>query len=137
MKVLDILYQEVLRARAKRKSAEEVTDQHVFPFLKAAGELLGKLHTLANKDFQPIQGITPNEKCLSNADFGSLVYLFGMFWSRVETLRQGASFGTIPGALGMTAQDVSESSESGYRALRRFARLRLVQRLHASPPTPR
>ncbi len=91
VKVLDILYQEVLRARAKRKSAEEVTDQHVFPFLKAADELLGKLHTVANKDFKPIQGITPNEKCLSNADFGSLVYLFGMFWSRVETLRQALS----------------------------------------------
>src|SRR5260370_41260193 len=112
VKVLDIIYQEVVRWRANQKSAEQVTDQHIFPLLKAADELLGKLHTLADKDFKSIQGITPDEKCLSNADFGSLVYLFGMFWSRVEALRQALSVTMANEKRGKELQDFFDCMEA-------------------------
>ena len=47
--------------------------------IKAADELFGKLHTLAEKDFKPIHDVVLDESCPQNREFASLVYLFGTF----------------------------------------------------------
>jgi len=87
VKVLDIGYQEVGRYRERGKAAKQFHDDQVIPLIKAADELFGKLHTLAEKDFKPIHGVVLDENCLQNREFASLVYLFGTFWARVEAVR--------------------------------------------------
>lgn len=63
-KGIDIGYQELTRRRALKKTTEQFADQHIHPVLETTDELVGEFHTLAIKDFKPIQGITPDEKCL-------------------------------------------------------------------------
>lgn len=87
-KIADVAYQELTRRRAQKKTTEQFVDQHVYPFLKTTDELLGKLHSLAQKDFKPIQGLAPEERNLDNSDLASLTYLFGVFWARVDKMRQ-------------------------------------------------
>jgi hypothetical protein len=88
VKLLDIAYQEYRRRKAQSQTAEQFVDQHLDPLLKAADELVGKLRALAEGDFKSIHRITPDEKCLSNHDFGSLIFLFSRFWAQVEIIRQ-------------------------------------------------
>lgn len=87
VKVLDIGYLEVNRWRERKKATKQFHDDQVVPLIKAADELFGKLHTLAEKDFKPIHGVVLDETCLHNREFASLVYLFGTFWARVEAVR--------------------------------------------------
>jgi hypothetical protein len=87
VKVLDIAYQEFRHRKARSLTAEEFVDQHLGPLLKTADELVGKLRSLAEVDFKPVHRVEPDEKCLSNHEFASLLYLFGRFWARVELVR--------------------------------------------------
>lgn len=113
VKFADIGYQEITRRRAQKKTTEQFVDQHVYPFLKTTDELVGKLHTLALKDFKPIQGIVPDEKCLANNEFASLVYLFGIFWARVEKMRQeGLSVSMSADTRGQRLQSFFDCLES-------------------------
>jgi hypothetical protein len=88
VKAIDIIYQEIRRRLDKRQSAGKFVDEHLDPLLKAADELVGKLHSLATSDFKAVcrrdLGVSP----LTNSDFGSLLYLFSRFWARIEIIRQ-------------------------------------------------
>lgn len=113
VKAADVAYQELTRRRAQKKTTEQFVDQHVYPFLKTTDELVGKLHTLAQKDFKPIQGITPDERSLDNSDFASLTYLFGMFWARVEKMRhEGLSVSMAADKRGQQLQSFFDCLES-------------------------
>jgi hypothetical protein len=61
------------------------------PLLKAADEVVGKLHSLAIEDFKNFgeQAIALNP--ISDKDFGGLIYLFGRFWAQIEIMRQDGS----------------------------------------------
>lgn len=112
-KAIDIGYQEITRRRTQKKTTEQFVDQHVYPFLKTTDELVGKLHTLALKDFKPVQDVVPDGKCLANNEFASLVYLFGMFWARVEKMRQeGMSVSMAADSRGQELQAFFDCLES-------------------------
>jgi hypothetical protein len=87
VKLLDIAYQEFRHRKTRSLTAEEFVDQHLGPLLKTADELVGKLRSLAEVDFKPIHRVEPDENCLSNHEFSSLLYLFGRFWARIELVR--------------------------------------------------
>ncbi|TAK87235.1 MAG: hypothetical protein EPO20_05380 [Betaproteobacteria bacterium] len=92
VKGLDIAYQELRHRSDRKRTAKEFVDKHLDPLLKATDELVGKLRSLAETDFSDIHHANPNAANLSSSDFGSLVYLFGTFWTHVELLRrQGLS----------------------------------------------
>lgn len=88
VKAIEIVYQEIRRRQDKTQTAGKFVDEHLDPLLKAADELVGKLHSLATSDFKALcrRDLTLNP--LTNNDFGSLLYLFGRFWARIEIIRQ-------------------------------------------------
>lgn len=88
VKAVDIIYQEVTRRREKTQSATKFIDEHLDPLLKVADELVGKLHSLASEDFKTLAGRKLNLTALTDADFGSLLYLFSRFWAEIEIIRQ-------------------------------------------------
>jgi len=87
VKVADILYQEFRRRKDKTSSATKFVDEHLDPLLKSADEVVGKLHSLATEDFKSLAdkelALTP----VADHDFGSLLYLFGRLWARIEILK--------------------------------------------------
>jgi hypothetical protein len=58
------------------------------PLLKAADEVVGKLHSLALNDFKTLAGREMSLNPVTDNDFGSLLYLFSRFWARIEILKQ-------------------------------------------------
>ena len=88
VKVVDIIYQEVRRRSEKTQSAARFVDEHLDPLLKAADEVVGKLHSLALEDFKTIAGRKLNLSPMTDSDFGGLLYLFSRFWARIEIFRQ-------------------------------------------------
>jgi hypothetical protein len=122
VKLLDIAYQEFRQWKSQSKSAEQFVDQHLDPLLKSADELVGKLRSLAESDFKPIHRVTPDDKCLSNADFGSLVFLFGRFWAQVEIIRhEGMSVAMAKDKRGSQLQSFFDCLES--------RRVRIIDRI--------
>jgi len=88
VKVVDIIYQEVRRRLDQTESVTKFVDGHLDPLLKAADEVVGKLHSLATEDFKPLANRQLNLNHISDNDFGSLLYLFSRFWARIEIIRQ-------------------------------------------------
>lgn len=88
VKVVDIIYQEVRRRLDRTESVTKFLDGHLDPLLKAADEVVGKLHSLATEDFKSLAGRQLNLNSISDNDFGSLLYLFSRFWARIEIIRQ-------------------------------------------------
>jgi hypothetical protein len=122
VKLLDIAYQEYTRRKSQSRSAEQFVDQHLDPLLKSADELVGKLRALAERDFKPIHRVIPDDKCLSNHDFGSLVFLFGRFWAQVEIIRQeGMSVAMAKDERGLRLQNFFDCLES--------RRVRIIERI--------
>lgn len=87
VKVADILYQEFRRRLDQSISATKFVDEHLDPLLKSADEVVGKLHSLATEDFKSLAGKELGLTPLSDNDFGSLLYLFGRMWARVEIFK--------------------------------------------------
>lgn len=122
VKVLDIAYQEFRHRKARTLSTEELVDQHLGPLLKSADELVGKLRSLAEVDFKPVHRVVPDEKCLGNHEFASLLYLFGRFWARVELIRhKGLSVSMGKDKRGAQLQNFLDCLES--------RRVRIVDRI--------
>lgn len=88
VKAVDIIYQEIRRRSDKTQSATKFVDEHLDPLLKAADELVGKLHSLAGEDFKPLAGRKLSINPVSDNDFGGLLYLVGRFWARIEIIRR-------------------------------------------------
>lgn len=92
VKLLDIAYLEWRRRFDQSRSARRFVDEHLDPLLKAADELVGKLHSLGREDFQSLRSLSDDTDPVSNSDLGGLLYLFARFWCRVEVLKlQGLS----------------------------------------------
>jgi hypothetical protein len=94
VKILDIVYLEFRRRDEKQQSATKFVDQHLDPLLKAADELVGKLHSLGKEDFRSLSGLSEDDP-FSHPDFGSTAYLIARFWAQIEILRQQALYVSI------------------------------------------
>lgn len=88
VKAVDIIYQEVRRRLDKTQTVTKFLDDHLDPLLKAADEVVGKLHSLATEDFKTLAGRQISLNPITDNDFGSLLYLFSHFWARIEIIRQ-------------------------------------------------
>jgi hypothetical protein len=88
VKVVDIIYQELRRRWERSQSASGFLDKNLDPLLKAADEVVGKLHSLATEDFQSLAGRDLSIQPLEDNDLGSLLYLISRFWAQVEIIRQ-------------------------------------------------
>jgi hypothetical protein len=88
VKAIDIIYQEVRRRQDTTQTAKKFVDEHLDPLLKAADEMVGKLHSLAVSDFKALEGREMGLNPITDNDFGSLLYLFSRFWARIEILKQ-------------------------------------------------
>jgi hypothetical protein len=87
VKIADIFYQEIRRRLDRTHAATAFVDEHLDPVLKAADEVVGKLHSLAVEDFKSIAGKDLSLNPVTDNDFGGLLYLFGRFWARVEIFK--------------------------------------------------
>jgi hypothetical protein len=88
VKAIDIIYQEFRRRLDTTQTARKFVDEHLDPLLKAADEVVGKLHSLAINDFRALAGRDLSLNPITDNDFGSLLYLFSRFWARIEILKQ-------------------------------------------------
>jgi hypothetical protein len=88
VKLLDIFYQEIRRRLDKTQTVTKFLDDHLDPLLKSADEVVGKLHSLATEDFKTLAHRELRIDPIEDNDFGSLLYLFGRFWARIEIFRQ-------------------------------------------------
>lgn len=90
VKGLDYLYSEYTRRSTASQSAKVVVEKHLDPILKSADELVGKIRSLAQKDFKEITVNNSDEKSFGehNIPTTSILYLIGQFWARVQILRK-------------------------------------------------
>lgn len=88
--VLEFFYKEFKDWRKRRRDHSRTVDVNLEPLLRAADELVGKLRSLAERDFLPIRGRA--DYSLGDTDIASVIYLFVQFWAEVEIVRfQGLS----------------------------------------------
>jgi hypothetical protein len=78
VKLFDIAYLEIRRRIDKQQTSTSFVDQHLDPLLKAADELVGKLHSLGREDFKSFAGID-SDAPYRHTDFGSTAYLVDRF----------------------------------------------------------
>jgi hypothetical protein len=92
VKVLDIVYNEITKFRVDRRDARRIVERHLDPVVKAADEVVGKVRALAERDFQEFATFDlenrPEHLFRESRSVTSMVYLFGVFWCRLELLRQ-------------------------------------------------
>lgn len=93
-KLLDVAYLEMRRRDERKQSAARFVDEHLDPLLKAADELVGKLHSLGKEDFKSFSDV-PSEQPFLQPDFGSTAYLIARFWAQIEILRDQALYVSI------------------------------------------
>lgn len=122
VKLLDIGYQELRYWMDRSRTAEQFVDEHLDQLLKAADELVGKLRSLAERDFKTLYNAEAARESLESADFGSLLFLFARFWAQIEIVRQeGLSVAINRDKRGRHLQDFLDCLES--------RRVRIVDRI--------
>lgn len=89
VKALDLVYLEYQTRKQRTRSAKRFVDENLDPLLKAGDDLVGKVRSLAERDFKPLLS---NKISLSDpkisGDYASVSYLFARFWARVDILRR-------------------------------------------------
>ncbi|MBN8742983.1 MAG: hypothetical protein J0I24_01605 [Thiomonas arsenitoxydans] len=114
VKIADIAYQEIKSLFVRSQAQQQFVERHLDPLLKATDELVAKLRSLSEKDFRSIYDIPPDSNCLKNHDLGSLTYLFGIFWARIERIRRdGMSVQMAKNKRGRQLQAFFDCIESG------------------------
>ena len=83
--VLELAYKEFKDWRMGRRDRSRTVAVSLEPLLRAADELVGKLRSLAERDFLPIRG--RRDYSLADTDIASVIYLFVQFWAEVEIVR--------------------------------------------------
>src|ERR1700733_15684274 len=96
VKLLDVIYSEFRRRNDGKNAAKRFVDGHLAPLLKSADELVGKLCSLATKDFRTMHNLSSHSlKPEENNDFISLFYLLAKLWADIEIFRrEGLSVAT-------------------------------------------
>ncbi|MCP4902346.1 MAG: hypothetical protein GY906_35715 [bacterium] len=131
VKILGPMFAEFRRRREDSKSARALVDFHLDPILKAADELVGKLRSLAQSDFDEIISLTYEGITIDFDDddadldeimkYGDILYLLAQFWAQIQILRiEGLN-------LNLTRDKRGAKLRSFFRALE-ARRTRLVDR---------
>jgi hypothetical protein len=121
VKLLDIAYQEIRRRFERSQTATRFVDEHLDPILKAADELVGKLHSLGREDFRSMHNTSPDAAPTDNNDLGGLIFLFARFWAQIEIFkREGLSIAISQDERGRQLESFFDCLES--------TRVRLIDR---------
>ena len=86
--ILDWVHEAHLRRAKRSESAKKFVDVHLDPLLKATDELVGKLVSLAKKDFKSLRTVNLCTKPIKNKDLLGLIYLIAKLWANIEIIRQ-------------------------------------------------
>ncbi|MFZ5518470.1 MAG: hypothetical protein ACOY90_17710 [Candidatus Zhuqueibacterota bacterium] len=97
VKLLDYFYREYSLKSQEKKSARKLIDKNLDPILKASDELVGKIRSLAQADFQElIRAPRPVRKDFEKwFPYLDLMYLFAHFWARIQILRLEGLFANL------------------------------------------
>jgi len=97
VKLLDYFYREYSLKSQEKKSARKLIDKNLDPILKASDELVGKIRSLAQADFQElIKAPRPVRKDFEKwFPYLDLMYLFAHFWARIQILRLEGLFANL------------------------------------------
>jgi hypothetical protein len=120
LKLLDYAYGEYKRRSEASKSAKDLINKHIDPIPKAGDELVGKIRSLAQRDFREIQP-KQSESVGRGTPKLEVIYLFSQFWARVQILRQESIY------LNLSADTTGRSLIMFLRAME-ATRTRLVDR---------
>jgi hypothetical protein len=88
LKTLEWGFGEYRRRSESARSTGEVVLRQLDPFLKATDDLAAKLRSLAERDFQELQMQGGKPSFADTVAIGSLLYLFSVFWARIEILKR-------------------------------------------------
>lgn len=90
VKLLDIAYQELRHRGNKQQAINKLVEENLDPILKSTDEIVGKIRSLAEADFKPLEKIPRDMEPVKEirADVTSLLFLFANFWARVELLKR-------------------------------------------------
>lgn len=93
-KIIDPIYKGYSSYREKKKDERKIIDKHLDPILKSADELVGKIRSLAIKDFKEIsvEDLPAKEDFDKWIPYLNLIYLFAQFWARIQILRLESVF---------------------------------------------
>jgi hypothetical protein len=85
LKLLEIAYQELGKGRDRKSKSVAFLNEHIDPVLKTADELVGKIRSLAERDFKPLKA---EANAFRDSEVAVVAYLFATFWARIEVLRR-------------------------------------------------
>lgn len=93
--ILKFFYPEIRRYLQAKRSANEALYKNIDPILKSAGELYGKLVSLAKEDFSTF--VNPNNSNSIDPEHNKkyVYYLFAQFWAHLENLRVESQFTSL------------------------------------------
>ena len=121
-KGMEILYHHYSRRSERKITSERFIDEHLDPLLKSADELVGKLLSLAQEDFQSIYDVDPLAGRIENRDFTSLTFLMVNLWANIEILHRKALYVSI-------TQDIRGKQLQSFMNHIASRRTRLVDRI--------
>ena len=87
VKLLDYFLLLWRKRSEQSRSAKFLLERHLDPILKGADELIGKIYSLAQKDFLDVEKEYSQSDKESNLHSMYLLYLFGQFWSKIQILK--------------------------------------------------
>lgn len=125
-KIIELIYQWIKIKREGKETAKKIIDLHLDPLVKSADEIVGKTCSLAQRDFKELifsNNTDMNSNEMPSIEILGILYLYAIFWGRVEILRQES--------LG-----ISISTDERGDLLRKFfsclesQKIRLVDRVH-------
>lgn len=88
-------YPDLIRPLIARKKAKKTLYQNIDPILKSAGELYGKLESLAKEDFSSFININNSNSKNPIHNQKYVLYLFAQFWAQIEYLRLESQYTAI------------------------------------------
>lgn len=87
VKFLDHLFILWRKRSEQSLSAKDLIEKHLDPILKSADELVGKIYSMAQKDFIEEEKISSQSDESNDMHLLYIIYLFGHFWSKIQILR--------------------------------------------------
>ena len=119
VKLLDYVYHEIRMSSERRRTARRFVNENLDPVLNAADELVGKLRSLAVRDFKTLRRTHSSSERYH--DFVDVLYLFAKLWANLEIFRDsGHTISVVRDKRGKTLMQFIDCMES--------RRMRIVRR---------
>jgi len=95
VKLLDIAHQEARHFFSRSSRRQDYVEKCINPLLRAADEVVGKIHSVAKEDFRTFYHIESDGTGQYNSDFINLLFLITKFWAALEEIRRENDLGSV------------------------------------------